>query len=310
MAVENLENKHIDVYLSNFIKRYSCECDIADFIAPPFKVKRSSDKYLVYGKENFRVYDNRIGRREHMKEIDPSADESTYTCEEYGLAAFVYDRDLGNVEKPVKLKEEKVSHIKDAQARSRNYRVMQIAASTTLIGSTAIGADWAIPGTGTPVADILAAMISINNAACKKPNSIVMTYQVALTMIQTDEWKEYFKYTWGLKPSGDGLFDAFAGLRHLGLEPKYAECRGVNTYEGCASDPTWETMLDDKVLIFIREKAPTTNSFCFMFSPYVNYNVVRNFYKDEERGYKYTIAEDIDELLVCSDAAHILDNVI
>lgn len=276
----------------------------------PFQVKRSSDKYLIYGKENFRVYDNHLGRREQVKEIDIKADEATYTCEEYATATFVYNRDLNNIEKPIRLKQEKTQHIKDSQARSRNYRVMQIAASTTLIGSTAIGADWPIVGTGTPIADILAAMITINNAICRKANAIVMTYEVGLTMIQTTEWKDMFKYTWGLKPSGDGLFDAIAGLRHLGLEPQMAECRGVNTYEGCASDPTWETMLDDKVLIFYREPNPTTQSHAFMFSPYVKMNEISSYYKDEERGWKYEIREDIDELLVSAEAGHILDNVI
>lgn len=34
MAVQDLESKHIDIYLTNFVKRYVCDCNIADFIAP------------------------------------------------------------------------------------------------------------------------------------------------------------------------------------------------------------------------------------------------------------------------------------
>ncbi|MBW3020781.1 hypothetical protein KY334_05770, partial [Candidatus Woesearchaeota archaeon] len=162
MSVQNLELKHIDVYLSNFARRYKTENDIADWVAPSFKVMRPSDKYLIYGKENFRVLDNKVTRRVAAKEIDVKADESTYSCEEYITASFVYDRDLLNIEKPIRLKEEKTKQMKDSQMRSREYRVMAIASSPSVVTQTAAATgNWAVVASGTPVSDMVTGMTTI-----------------------------------------------------------------------------------------------------------------------------------------------------
>jgi hypothetical protein len=311
MAVENIREKHIDKYLTNFATRYKQGESVADFIAPPFKVKKSSDKYLEWTKRDLRLYDNKVGRREPAKEIDLEADESTYSCEEYALAGFVYDRDEQNVDRPIKLREETTMRVKDAQMAAREKRVYDIAGSTSFVTNyTAIGGDWDNTSSGTPVADMLTGMVEIEKASGKKANACVMTYEVALNLIRTDEWKNYFKYTWGMKSSGDGLFDAVAGLRHLGLEPRISGVRGLSTYDGTGSDPAMETIWGDSVLLFYREAAPTTQSMTFMFSPFTKKDQVRKFRKDEERGWKIQIEEDIDELLVSADCAYLLTNTL
>lgn len=307
MANTQIQTKHTDIYLTNFIQRYQSPAIDAEFIAPSFKVKRPSDKYLIYGKDNMRVYDDTIGRREPIKEIDLFADEATYTCVEHGVGAFVYDRDQSNVDRPIRVMEEKTKHIKDSKERNRCYRVYQIAASTSLVPTQAITAQWTAVTTATPVHDILNAMAAIENSIGVKPNSIIMNFQSAVNAIKTDNWKEYFKYTdSGFK---NGLWNLISGLKHLGLDPRVSSDRGVSSYDGCSSDPDWETMLGDKVLIFYRESNPTTQSNCFMFSPFVKRDIVEKFRKDEQRGYKITCYDDIDELLVNANAARILNNV-
>lgn len=308
MASENIKNKHVDVYLQNFIQRYECLSDCGEFIAPSFKVIKDSNTYLAYGKDNHRVMDDKVGRREPYKEIVTKASEETYRCERYGQAGFVSDDDAKNTDKPIRLMEEETKNVEDSVVRSRNYRILQIAASTALVPSLPLASAWATPASAVPVHDILTAMIAINNALCKPANAILMTYEVAYEMIKSANWKEYFKYTdAGVK---EGLFSVISGLRQLGLEPKLCEARGVTTYEGCASDPDWETMLGDKVLVFHRETKPTQKSNCFMFSPYTEKKVVKKFYKDESRGWKITVGNKIDELLVNANAGYILDDVL
>lgn len=309
MAVQQSDVKHIDQYLTNFARRYKEGQDVGEFIAPSFTVNRPSDKYLIYGKENHRIFDNKIGRRKRIEEVDEYADESTYSTEEYGLGTFVYDRDLSNVEKPIRLKQQKIENVKKAQMRAREYRILSIATSTALVTQFMnAAADWAVPGTGTPVTDIVGGMISVENGSGEIPNSITMNFEVAMRMILTSEWKDYFKYT--ESGIGKGLFSAISGLKFLGLEAKISNMRGLNTYEGCASDPTWETLINDTVIVFYRESQPTLESNCFMYSPNRVKDLVRSFYKDEERGWKYTIEEDIDELLVNAECAYLITNCV
>ena len=304
----NIKDKHVDVYLQNFIKRFECSSDCGEFIAPSFKVLKDSNTYLSYGKDNHRVLNDKVGRREPYKESITNASEETYRCERYGQAGFVSDDDAANTDRPIRLMEEETEQTTNRVERSRTYRILQIAASTALVPSTAIASAWATPASATPVRDILTAMIAVNADLCKPANAIVMTYEVALEMIKTTNWTEYFKYTdAGYK---DGLFSAISGLKQLGLEPKLCEARGVSSYEGCASDPDWETMLGDKVLIFHRTPKPTTKTNCFMFSPFREKRTVKKFYKNEERGWKITVGNKIDELLVNANACHILDDVL
>lgn len=306
MANTNIEQKHTNQYLTNFAVKYRSDSDAADFIAPPFKVKRSSDKYLVYEKRINRVYDNKLGRRAPILEIDLQANEENYSCEEYGLAEFVYKRDIKNVDNPIRLKEEKIENVKDAQIRAREFRVFAVAASTALVPNAAATTIWSNIA-AVPITDIRLAMIQIDNGCGRKPNRIVMNYQAALNMINTTEWKGMFQYT--ETGYGKGLWSAIDGLRNLGLDPMITGSRGVSSYEGCSSDPDWETMLGNKVLIYHAQPRPTMQTMTFMSSPFTEKDVVREFWKEEDRGWKYTITEDIDELLVASSAGYLITSV-
>ena len=88
--------------------------------------------------------------------------------------------------------------------------------------------------------------------------------------------------------------------------------RGLNTYEGGASDPAWERMFDQKVLIFYCEPNPTPRTMTFMYSPYTpgNINKVESYRVNGERGTRYEIYTEIDELLVNAEAAYLLTDVI
>lgn len=309
MANQQIERKHIDTYMTNFAQRYTSPFDAGEFVAPSFRVSKTSGKYQIHGKDNFRVWDDKINRRDPIREIDAYANDSTYVCEKHAVATFIDDDERDYyVDAPIRLEEEKIEHAKNAKERNRTHRVLAIAASTTLIPYTAIASAWATPGTATPVINILDSMIAVE-AGCGLPaNAIIMDYRVALNLIKATEWRNYFQYT----DSGfdKGLFSAISGLRQLGLEPRLVNDRAVNSYEGCASDPGWETMLGDKVLIFHRETKPTLNSNAFMFSPYVYKDEVQRIVKEEERGWKFTVRDYIDELLVNADAGYILDDVL
>jgi len=314
MAVGDLKDKHVNQYLTNFSVGYRMMDNVADFAAPPFKVKRLSDKYLEFNASVFRIYDNKMGRREKVKEINRQATSSTYSCEKYALGTFIVNDDLTNVDKPIRLKEEEIEGVKDAMILAREKRISDICTSQSLITNNVnIGGDWSTAG-GTPVADFLTGMAAIYEATygAAKPNAAIIPYTVALKAIQTTEWKSYFQYTWGLKASGDGLFDLMAGLKHIGIDARIAGAFGTNTYEGTSSDPDAEALWGENVLLFVRKPNPTTRTLCFMHSPYTEKDVVREYRTqyEEEGGIKYTITEKIDELLVSASCAYLMYNTI
>jgi hypothetical protein len=298
-----------DNLLTNLVTRYKVNDDVADFIAPPFKVKNSSDKYTTYGKGSVRLYDNKLSGRQEAQEIDVENSSSTYTCEEYSLARFLSNRKRDNVDKPINMEFDSVKKLKEAQMLAREKRVYDIAGNASIITQTVdAGGDWDTISSGTPIADIRTGMKTIwSSQLGAKANAIVIPSDVALLMIGTDEYRDYFKYS-GL--AAGEQFDIISGLRHLGLEPKLAGTFGGNTNEGGASDPGAEAIWSDSVLIFRREPNPTTDTRTFMYSPFMKKDVVERYKEPKRRGQTFTIYEDIDELLIDATAAYLITNTL
>jgi hypothetical protein len=298
---------HTDVLLTNFATALRVKNPVADFIAPPFRVSRPSDKYAEYTASTLRVYDNKVKGREKPKEISWNVTSSTYECEEYTLDKFVSERKLRNADKPINLKKDAVKQLKKAQMLAREKRVFDIAGSASVVTQTAAPADWDVIATGTPVADILLGMETINDSTLEEANRIVIPLKVALNMIKTDEWKEYFKYT------GQGFkkqFNAVAGLRELDLDPMITGAAGLSSSEGTGSDPALEKLWGENVLLFHADPNPTLETQTFMYSPFTKMNVISSEVVKRERGTYFNIWEEIDELLVNAADAYLFTNTL
>lgn len=302
---------HIDKLLTNFATRYKAEMDVADFVAPPFKVKRSSDKYLEYNKSSLRIYDNKVSGREPAKEITQDVTSSTYTTEEYSLARFVSHRTRDNADAPQNLEFDATRHLKEAMMIAREKRVIDIAGSASVVTQTSSPSNkWNTESSGTPIADIRSAMATIWQNSTKMANSIVIPADVAIQMVGTDEYRDYFKYD---AASSTELFSVVSGLRKLGLVPMISGMFGANTNQGGASDPGIESMWGENVVIFYREATPTLETRTFMYSPFRKKDEMRRIEgstEKKQRGILFDIYEDIDELLVDATHAYLYTNTL
>lgn len=290
-----------DNLLTNFATRYRAGQYAADFIAPPFKVNLSSDKYAVYGKDEFRVYNNKIAGREEAKEITADVTSASYSCDEYALSGFISTRRMKNADKPIDLFFDRTRQLKNAQRLAREKRIYDVvvAATGTSANSETVSVKWDT-SSGVPIARIRYGMGIIADALLGiAPNRIAIPLAVALKMISCDEYKDMFKYT-----QADKLFDLVSGLRNLGIEPLITGAYATNTTKGGASDPAAESLWGDDVILFHAEPSPTLESRAFMYSPFVAYDEMRRWEEPKQRGWKIEIYEDIDELLVDSGAVY------
>lgn len=300
------ETTHTNQFLTNFATGYMPENFVADFIAPPFKVNRLADKYLMYTKSAVRLYDLKVKGREKSKEIGWDVDEGTYSCENYRASFFVENDKRNNADKPIDLEKDAVRQIKQTIMLAREKRIYDIAGNSGIVTQTVNAAgDWDDASSGTPVSDILTGIKAVYQATMKKPNRIVVPLSVAVEAIKTTEWKDYFKYT-----SAPQLFDFMQGLRNLGLEPRIAGGFGTSTQEGGASDPSIEEIWSDSVLLFYAEETPTLQTRTFMYSPFTYKDNVYRWVKEEEDGIKIEQREQIDELLVDAGCAYLITNTL
>lgn len=304
---ETIQN--VNTFLTNFATGYKQWPDPNEFIAPSFKVKFEDGKYTEYTKSVLRIYDDKISGSEKPKEVQWNVDETTYSCEEYSLGKFVSDKKKAQAEAPVNLDKDAVKMVKRFHMMAREYRIQNIAGNAAVItnnGTPAIKWDQAA---GTPISDILDQMATIQRATAGYiPNRIAMETRVALKMIKTTEWKNYFQPT--DKGFTNGLWNAVAGLRNLGLEPFLLNNFGLSESKCTASDPTSEPLWDKKCLLFYCEPTPTLQTRTFMYSPYVARELVITTREPRRRGVYHDIYSDIDELLVDVDCAYLFTNCI
>lgn len=301
---------HTNQFLTNFATGYTIKNPVADFIAPAFKVLRSSDKYVEYTKSQFRIFDGKVKGREQAKEIQWDLSEGSYACEEYSMAYFVSNKLARNADKPINLETDAVRQLKMSMALAREQRVAAIAGSASFITNTTnANGDWDTVATGTPVADIMLGMAAVESAnGGYVANRIVIPTDVALLMVTTTEWKSFFQYT----DSGfrDGLFSVVSGLKNIGLDPMMTGVKGLNSAKGTGSDPAIENIWSDNVLLFYCEPTPTLQSRTLMYSPFTYRDSVERIVKDEERGVKIIMTEEIDELLVDASCGYLITNTL
>ena len=218
-----------NTYLTNFVQREKVHNPIGDFIAPPFKVRLEAGKYLRYTEDIHRVWDNRIVGRQEALEIQWDATEESYACEEYGMAKFVSDKAKKQAISPIKLEQEAGKRLKHYQTKARDWRIWQIAGSAAIVPFVNVGAAWGTAA-GTPITDILTAMAAIETARGVLPNKILVPTQVAIRMIQTTEWQNYFMLAGNFQHATNGSFSILDALRKMELVPMVTSTMGLRSY--------------------------------------------------------------------------------
>lgn len=297
-----------DRFLTNFATKYKVQERVADFVAPPFVVPRETDVYAQFTKANLRIYNDLVARGEEAKEVELEYTEGTYRCKEHEIGTWISNKDPFNMDANWQLDKQKTMLVLDAHRLARENRVLSVATNAAIVTQNSTPSTKWDNASGTPVSDILNAMAVIKANSTVVPNALVISLATALKMIQTTEWRDYFKRTETGFPK---LFNAVDGLRSLGLEPQISGAFGVNTAQGTASDPSAEVLIGKNAILFHREPNPTLETRTFMYSPYLKWNeAIMRYPMPWKRGYKITALSLIDELLVDAQCAYLFTGVI
>jgi hypothetical protein len=93
---------HKDAVLTEFSMQYRNEAFIWRQVMPEVKVKKRSDVFYVYGKdERFRIPSDAIGPKSEANEVDWTVDEDNYSVKDHALADFVSNAEKDNADNPL-----------------------------------------------------------------------------------------------------------------------------------------------------------------------------------------------------------------
>ena len=303
---------HVERNLTNYSQRYNNPAFINEKLFPPMMVQFEADKYVIYGQEHFNLYETTRANGAESAQIDWSFSEGSYYAEEHSLKGIVTDRDRANADKPLTLDVDTLELVTDGVMLEKEFKAASIARSTAnyvTANTTALSgtSQWSDYTSSDPLSDIKTMQTSIFTSSRMYANTIVLPYEVALTLAYHPEILNLVKYT------HDNLLQSLMGAD--GMLPK--TLFGMQVVVGGAAyngnNPGQSTNLTDvwgkDVIAAYVEQAPKLKSISFG-KTFRTEKYVRKW-RDEDRHGDWIEYNDIYALaLTASATGYLLQNAI
>lgn len=179
-----IQQVHIDKALTQISIEYKNEQYIADKIFLPVSVDKQSDRYYVYGKDAFKVRDDRRAPGTEANEINWTLSLDTYFCDGHALRHAIPDEEVQNADSVFDLEADATELVtegillnKEIDAANKlldpnNYDdglVLQMGVDT---------AKWSDFANSNPILDITKAKEKIHKKAGLRPNTLIISETV------------------------------------------------------------------------------------------------------------------------------------
>jgi hypothetical protein len=200
---------HVDVPLTNFSLKYSNGAFVADRVCPRISVAKESDKYFLYGRQDFKERQDVRADKADANFINSWTidDTPTYTCLEHSLADYVSDRERRNADAPLAPDFDCTQGLTQMILLGREKRVADLyttAANYSTSGNTVTlsGAQqWnnasfdSTSKTNAIEVRIDTAKEAIRSAIGMNPNTIIIPSAVAKVVKRDSAVRDLIKYT-------------------------------------------------------------------------------------------------------------------
>lgn len=207
MAELSAKNVHQDAVLTNLAIGYHPSGFVAEEILPVVKVQNESDKYYTWNRQEAFYNPNQgwtlRADKTAAHELSFQASTSTYTAEEYALKTAVSDREKGNADSVLRLREAKMRRIQDLLMLDQERRVANLLTTygnyasghaTTLTDSDqwddSSGSD-----TITIESDLDTGKEQVRSAIGMEPTEILFPAAVAKVVKRDSDIRDLIKYT-------------------------------------------------------------------------------------------------------------------
>ena len=303
---------HINQPLSNFSVQYRNAAMIWPMVMPIVKVKKLSDAFFKYDKdERFRIPDNELGATAMPNEVDFSTSQDNYSCKGHGLGGWVSKESEENADSPLSPKLDETELQNELLDVAQEKRVSDIAFSpATYPAANKIQ----LSGTGqwgqsadAPINNILLGL----DTAFLRPNTIVFGEAVWRIFRVLPEVLDAIGSSVGSAPRGGlaslkAVGDLFEVDNVLVGRAKYNTAK-----EGQAA--SYSKLWGNHVSLMHVKKSPSLKSVHFGNTFVESIKQTRTSF-DEKRGVKgatfVKTTWNSDEKVVASDVAYFIEDAV
>ncbi len=189
---------HLDKFLTNVSVAYLNADFYGERLFPVLPVDRQTNKYPVFGKEKFRIYEDSRRPSDEAREIDDwrlSSDQ--YYAAGHAMRAAIADELKSNSDIP-DLEIETVQNLTNAillRLEANTYNL--VFGAGTPITTTALSgtSQWSDYTNSDPIAAVEAQKITIFQNTGRAPNAFAVSYPVFIKLRQHPKIIDRFKYT-------------------------------------------------------------------------------------------------------------------
>jgi hypothetical protein len=259
---------HIDKALSNISIYYKNPSYVADALSPIVSVAKESDRYYVYGKENFTIAPSLREDKSETKQLSRSLSNEPYLCREYGYHSLISDRERANADAALNMDIDETEFLTDCLLLDREYRVANEVLDNTNTEWSGYASthfrnmaqSWSNVATADPRQDINAGKYVIFRDSRRKANTIFIPTETAMILGQMDQIDELRKYTDPNLVLDSGIPPKLFGLRVFECESTY------NQAAAGESEDMVETWGNNCIIAFINPQGMGLKTLTFALS--------------------------------------------
>lgn len=301
-------SKIVQPVLSNLAKKFSPDEAgyVANLIAPRVPVNSETGVFPTFATSTFFAadVDPLRGDRTPAKRVTLQADSTTYTCENYALAADYSPRELREVSSEWDLKKNKNETLRDRLliARERRIQALYAASSNGATPSTNWDQDAAVIES-----DIKTGKQYIRDACGVNPNTIVIPLHVAEAIAIQQDIREILKYTVNgqqILASGEKVLPP----KLWGLNVVVPN--GYYVANPDAASPTMSKIWDDDVYIAYVDPSPSRDRPTAAVQLVADDLTSRQWQQDDPELTVLELSETTDDIVVASELIYKITDIL
>lgn len=312
-----------DKALTNFSLGYFQDASIfiATKILPVFKVpetEKAGDVYS-YGKDALRIVDTAKATYGQYNKVNLRVEKTAaFNLKNYGLTGEVFEEDVKFAESPINARIDSTETIVQKLMLDMEQKLAIVATNPSVITQNVAlaGADqWDEYQTSDPFADIRAAVIAVKAGSSKRPNTLILGWDVFMTL--TDHPLVRAQFPWAQEITKDMLEKKIGTI--FGFKNVYIGEAQYNDSNLGATTQDLEFIWSKVAIVAYIESAPKLKSrtLGWTFTSYAARRVRRMSgpsigirHQEEDLEDVITVNMRYDQVIVDADCAYLIYDVI
>lgn len=304
---------HIDRALSDLSIQYKNTGYVGETLSPVVSVAKESDRYFVYGKQNFVVPDAIRKPRAETREISFTLSQDYYHCEEYGFHTLIDDRERDNADEALDPDMDSTQYLTDMLQLHEELLVASKVFDpddedwdgyeTTHFAS--LNQAWENIETAVPRLDIYYGRYIVFRDSRKEANHLFLPVEVSYRLSQMEQIDQLRKYTDPNLVTNSGLPSVLFGLKVVECQTSY-----INSAEGDSAEDMVETFGTNVVIAYIAPGRPTRKTLTFMLTFQRQPNQVRRWREEKKKSDAIEVSNLKDRKIVAPACGFVYSNTI